>query len=41
VNHNTGGPLYGDREYNVATNTVHHSEQYPTHIELPLQPANE
>ena len=38
VNHNTGGPLYGDREYNVAINTVHHSEQYPTHIELPLQP---
>jgi putative CocE/NonD family hydrolase len=37
VNHNTGGPLYGDREYTVATNTVHHSEQYPTHIELPLQ----
>ena len=38
VNHNTGGPLYGDREYNVATNTVHHSSEYPTHIELPLQP---
>jgi len=37
VNHNTGGPLYGDREYTVATNTVHHSEQHPTHIELPLQ----
>jgi len=38
VNHNTGGPLYGDREYNVATNTVHHSESYPTHVELPVQP---
>jgi putative CocE/NonD family hydrolase len=41
VNHNTGGPLYGDREYNVATNTVHHSEEYPTHIELPLQPVED
>lgn len=39
VNHNTGGPLYGDREYTVATNTVHHSEQHPTQIELPVQPA--
>jgi len=38
VNHNTGGPLYGDREYNVATNTVHHDSEYPTHIELPIQP---
>ena len=37
VNHNTGGPLYGDREYEVATNTVHHDAQYPTHIELPIQ----
>ncbi len=37
VNHNTGGPLYGDREYNVATNTIHHSEQFPTRIELPIQ----
>jgi putative CocE/NonD family hydrolase len=41
VNHNTGGPLYGDREYNTATNTVHHSAEYPTHIELPLQPVDE
>ncbi|MFB6197665.1 MAG: CocE/NonD family hydrolase, partial [Halobacteriaceae archaeon] len=38
VNHNTGGPLYGDREYRIATNTVHHSSEYPTHIELPVQP---
>jgi predicted acyl esterase len=41
VNHNTGGPLYGDRKYNTATNTVHHSAEYPTHIELPLQPVDE
>lgn len=38
VNHNTGGPLYGDREYRVATNTVHHSARHPTRIELPVQP---
>jgi putative CocE/NonD family hydrolase len=40
VNHNTGGPLYGDREYQVATNTVHHSDDYPTHVELPIQPVD-
>jgi hypothetical protein len=41
VNHNTGGALYGgadDAEPVVATNTVHHSAAYPTHVELPLQP---
>ena len=38
VNHNTGGPLYGDREYNVATNTVYHEREHPTHVELPLRP---
>jgi hypothetical protein len=38
VNHNTGGPLYGDREHTVATNTVHHDAAHPTHIELPVQP---
>jgi putative CocE/NonD family hydrolase len=38
VNHNTGGPLYGDREYNVATNTVHHSAVHPSHVELPVKP---
>ncbi|MEF8813382.1 MAG: CocE/NonD family hydrolase [Halovenus sp.] len=38
VNHNTGGPLYADRDYNVATNTVHHSSAHPTHVELPVQP---
>ncbi|MFB6271112.1 MAG: CocE/NonD family hydrolase, partial [Halobacterium sp.] len=38
VNHNTGGPLYTDEEYRVAENTVHHSAEYPTHVELPIQP---
>ncbi|MFB6254618.1 MAG: CocE/NonD family hydrolase [Halobacteriaceae archaeon] len=36
VNQNTGGPLYGDRESQIATNTVYHDSQYPTHIELPI-----
>ncbi|MEF8783363.1 MAG: CocE/NonD family hydrolase [Haloarculaceae archaeon] len=38
VNHNTGGPLYGSEETRVAENTVHHSEDHPTHVELPVQP---
>jgi putative CocE/NonD family hydrolase len=37
VNHNTGGPLYGDREYRVATNSVHHNAEHATRIELPVQ----
>ncbi|MFB6111202.1 MAG: CocE/NonD family hydrolase [Halobacteriaceae archaeon] len=40
VNHNTGGPLYGDREYQVATNTVFHEADHPTHVELPVQPTD-
>ena len=36
VNHNTGGPLYGDREYRIATNTVYHDEERPSHVELPI-----
>ncbi|MCU4925880.1 CocE/NonD family hydrolase [Halobacteria archaeon AArc-dxtr1] len=36
VNQNTGGPLYGDEESRVATNTVHHDAEYATHIELPI-----
>jgi uncharacterized protein len=36
VNHNTGGPLYGEREYRTATNTVYHESDYSTHIELPV-----
>lgn len=38
VNQNTGGPLYGDRESRVATNSVHHNAANATHIELPIQP---
>ncbi|WP_238392220.1 CocE/NonD family hydrolase [Halorussus amylolyticus] len=38
VNHNTGGPLYGDREYEVARNTVYHEKEHPTHVELPVRP---
>ena len=36
VNHNTGGPLYGGREYRTATNTVYHDSAHATHIELPV-----
>ncbi|WP_306060020.1 CocE/NonD family hydrolase [Natronococcus wangiae] len=36
VNHNTGGPLYGDREYRTATNTIYHESVHSTHIELPV-----
>ena len=37
VNHNTGGDLYGGREYAVATNTVYHEADHPTHVELPIR----
>jgi len=37
-NPNTGGPLFGDEESVVATNTVHHEAEHPTHVELPIQP---
>lgn len=40
VNHNTGGPLYGDREYRIARNAIHHEQDHPTHIELPVQPCD-
>ncbi|HET6628452.1 MAG TPA: CocE/NonD family hydrolase [Woeseiaceae bacterium] len=35
-NLNTGGHNYDETEGVVATNTVHHSEQYPTRIQLPV-----
>jgi uncharacterized protein len=38
VNPNTGGPLYGDREYRVATNRVYHERAHATRIELPVLP---
>ncbi|THE64245.1 CocE/NonD family hydrolase [Salinadaptatus halalkaliphilus] len=40
VNHNTGGPLYGDRAYRTATNTVYHEADHSTHIELPVVERN-
>lgn len=38
-NPNTGGPLFGDEESVIATNTVHHEADHPTHVELPVQTA--
>jgi hypothetical protein len=40
VNRNTGGPLAGDRESRVATNTVYHERDHPTHVELPVRPVD-
>ena len=40
-NLNTGGNNYDETEGVVATNTVHHSEQYPTQIRLPVMPPEE
>jgi hypothetical protein len=40
ANPNTGGPLYGDRDARVAHNAVHHEADSPTHVELPVQPAD-
>ena len=37
VNHNTGGDLFAGGDPVVATNTVHHEREHPTHVELPLQ----
>ena len=41
VNTNTAASSGTTREFRVATNTVHHSSEYPTSIELPLRPAGE
>ncbi|GGD39025.1 CocE/NonD family hydrolase [Muriicola marianensis] len=35
-NLNTGGNNYDEKEGVVATNTIHHSEQYPSQIRLPM-----
>ena len=40
VNQNTGGRLYGDTNPRVAENTIHHNNEYATHIELPVWSAN-
>jgi putative CocE/NonD family hydrolase len=39
-NPNTGKPLRADSETRVATNTVHHSKQYPSRVLLPIVPMN-
>ncbi|WP_101295787.1 CocE/NonD family hydrolase [Halegenticoccus soli] len=41
VNPNTGGPLYADRDWNVATNTVYHERAHPTGIDLPIRSVGE
>jgi putative CocE/NonD family hydrolase len=40
VNHNTGGPLGTDRTYEVARQTIYHSDDCPSHVVLPLQPSS-
>ncbi len=40
-NLNTGGNNYDETEGVVATNTVHHSTQYPTQIRLPVMPSDD
>jgi putative CocE/NonD family hydrolase len=38
-NLNTGGNNYDETEWVVAENTIHHSEEYSSHIVLPIIPA--
>ena len=38
VNPNTGEPLNDNRRWAVATNTIYHDAQHPTHILLPVIP---
>jgi putative CocE/NonD family hydrolase len=39
VNPNTGGPLGLERSYRVATQSVFHDAERPSHMVLPVQPA--
>lgn len=39
VNPNTGEPLNRNRRWSVATNSIYHDPQHPSHIELPVIPA--
>ena len=39
VNPNTGEPLNRNRRWAVATNSIYHDPQHPSHIELPVIPA--
>ncbi len=36
-NLNTGGNNYDEKDAVIATNTVHHSKQYPSSIKLPIR----
>jgi putative CocE/NonD family hydrolase len=38
VNPNTGEPLNDHRRLNVATNTIHHDADHPSHVVLPVVP---
>lgn len=38
INRNTGGPLVGDRQCSVATNTIYHNHEHSTRVDLPVQP---
>jgi predicted acyl esterase len=38
-NHNTGNPPAQDVEFVIAQQTLHHSSHYPSHIVLPIVPA--
>src|SRR5215470_1602849 len=37
-NLNTGGNQYNETEWKTATNTIHHTKLYPSHIVLPVIP---
>ncbi len=37
-NLNTGGDNELDTDWEIATNRVHHSEEYPSHVVLPIVP---
>ncbi len=38
VNPNTGEPLNDHRRLNVATSTIHHDADHPSHVVLPVVP---
>jgi putative CocE/NonD family hydrolase len=41
INPNTGEPIGRHTHTQVATNTIHHSREYPSRVELPLVPVEE
>ncbi len=38
INPNTGEPLNDNRRTAVATNTIHHDAEHPSHVVLPIVP---